>query len=146
MVKLDELDFNEKVGQLFLIGIEGTDITDKAREMIENYKIGGVILYSRNYKSYDDMLKMINKIKEINRNNKVPLFIAIDQEGGRVNRMPKEFKNIKSPKKIVSKKNIELVRESMDITSKMLLNSGVNMNISPVLDIQRFKDNHPIRR
>ena len=58
--------------------------------------------------------------------------------------MPKEFNNLKSPKQIVSKKDIQLVRDSIDITSKMLKETGINMNISPVLDIQRFKDNHPI--
>ncbi|MBR3152979.1 MAG: beta-N-acetylhexosaminidase [Clostridia bacterium] len=144
MVNIENLNYNEKIGQLFLIGIDGTEITDKVRKMIEDYKIGGVILYSRNYKTYKDMLRMINNLKEINRKNKIPLFIAIDQEGGRVNRMPDEFKNIKSPKKIVTKKNIDLVRDSIDVTSKMLMESGVNMNIAPVLDIQRFKDNHPI--
>ena len=72
------------------------------------------------------------------------MFIAIDQEGGRVNRMPKEFLNLKSPKTIVMKEDLQLVRNCIDITSEMLIKTGINMNIAPVLDIQRFNDNHPI--
>lgn len=146
MVKVEELSLIEKIGQLFLIGFEGNTITDETREMIEKYKIGGFILYRKNYKNYEEMLKVINELKKINEKNKIPLFIAIDQEGGRVNRMPKDFKNLKSPKKIVKLKDVELVKNSIDIISEMLLKSGINMNIAPVLDIQRFKDNHPIRR
>ena len=58
--------------------------------------------------------------------------------------MPGEFKNLKAPKIIINKKDIDLLRNCINITSKMLRETGINMNIAPVLDIQRFKDNHPI--
>ena len=89
------------------------------------------------------MLNIINKIKEINsKYNSVPLFIAIDQEGGRVNRLPKEFKNILSAKKLSIKE--EYIKKAGDLTSYALNNLGINMNFSPVLDIQRFSDSHAI--
>lgn len=144
MINIDELSMEEKFGQLFLIGLEEKHITNETRIMIEKYKIGGFILYKRNYTNYKEMLDIINELKRINQKNRVPLLIAIDQEGGRVNRMPKEFLNLKSPKDLVLNKNVKLIQDCIDVTSRMLLETGINMNIAPVLDIQRFKDNHPI--
>lgn len=144
MINVNKLTLEEKIGQLFLIGLDEKNITKKTREMIEKYKIGGFILYKRNYDNYNEMLEIINELKRINQKNRIPLFIAIDQEGGRVNRMPKEFLNLKSPKTIVMKNDLQLVRNSIDITSEILVKTGINMNIAPVLDIQRFSDNHPI--
>ena len=81
MVKVEELSLAEKFGQLFLIGLEEKKISNQTREMIEKYKIGGFILYKKNYNNYQEMLSIINELKEINKKNRIPLFIAIDQEG-----------------------------------------------------------------
>ena len=81
MVNIDELTLTEKIGQLFLIGIEEKYITAETRIMIEKYKIGGFILYKKNYNNYEEMLSIINELKEINQKNRIPLLIAIDQEG-----------------------------------------------------------------
>ena len=81
-----------------------------------------------------------------NKINKIPLFIAIDQEGGRVNRMPKEILNLPSANLIAKKMGIEGVVQSAKIIGKMLKNSGYNLNFAPVLDIKRFEDKHAIRR
>ncbi len=144
MINIQKLSVEEKIGQLFLIEIKGKEITDEITEMIYKYKIGGFILYRKNFENYSQMLNLINKLKTINKENRIPLFIAIDQEGGRVNRMPPEFKNLKSPAQLIRKGNIDTIKEASIITAEMLLNSGININIAPVLDIQRFPDNHPI--
>lgn len=142
---LEELTLQEKLGQMFLIGANNKYIDQELKEMIVDYKVGGVILYRKNYDSYQDMLTFINDLKELNReNNRIPLFIAIDQEGGRCNRMPKEFENLLSPTSITRKKDIELVKRASKITAKMLVQSGINLNFAPVLDIKRFEDSHPI--
>ncbi len=92
---LEKLSLEEKVGQMFMFGVNDRN-TDGIIELIKKYKIGGVILYKRNYSDYNDMLNLIKRLREANKDNKVPLLIAIDEEGGRVNRMPKEFNNLKS--------------------------------------------------
>ena len=93
-MKIEELSIKEKIGQMVMIGLDTNYITSRIKNMIQNYKIGGVILYRKNFSTYQDMLKLIKELKELNKDNKIPLFIAIDQEGGRVNRMPKEIKRI----------------------------------------------------
>ena len=91
------------------------------------------------------MIKLINRIKELNRMNKIPMFIAIDQEGGRVNRIPSEFKNLPAANKLAKKSDEEnYVKISGDITGQMLNKIGVNMDFAPVLDIKRFPDEHAI--
>ncbi|MBQ3409132.1 MAG: glycoside hydrolase family 3 protein [Clostridia bacterium] len=132
---LKELTLNEKIGQMIMIGIDGNEINDRIKKLILNYKVGGVILYRKNFKTYMDMLKIIHDLKELNASNKVPLFIAIDQEGGRVNRMPPEIHNIKNALKLSRARNLNVIREAADITGTILEESGYNMKLSPVLDV-----------
>lgn len=142
---MKNLTLREKIGQMLIIKIFGKEISEETKQMIEEYKIGGIILYRKNYDTYDEMIKIINEIKKLNKEcGNIPLFISIDQEGGRVNRMPQELKNIKSAGKLVEKNNIEIIKEAGRTTAKMLKESGFNMNYSPVLDIQRFENDHAI--
>ena len=137
------MTLREKVGQMIMMRIHGKEIGPEEIKMIKYYKIGGIILYRKNYDTYEEMVNIINEITRINKENgNVPLFISIDQEGGRVNRMPYEVKRIKSAGKLSS--NIDLVKKSGEIIAKMLRDSGINMNFAPVLDIQRFEDDHAI--
>ena len=139
-MKAKELSLKEKIGQMVMIGMDTNYITDRIKNMIINYKIGGVILYRKNFSTYSEMLKLIRELKELNKNNQIPLFIAIDQEGGRVNRMPKEIKNLPSANKIASCGGKELVTKSAEIIGEVLHESGYNLNFAPVLDINRFEN------
>ena len=141
---IEELTLDEKIGQLFIIELEEGPISSKTIEMIQKYKIGGFILYSKNYRTYEEMVQRINQLKEINKVNRIPLWIAIDQEGGRVNRMPQEVTPLKNAYDIAKTKDIELVKKSGEIIGKMLKETGINMDFAPVLDIKRFKDIHAI--
>lgn len=143
-MNIEKLSLEEKIGQIFLIQLEENEITDKTINMIKKYKIGGIILYKRNYQNYKQMVELINKLKEINRENTIPLFISIDQEGGRVNRMPSEILPIRNASKIAATGDINIVKESASIISKMLKETGISINYAPVLDIKRFEENHPI--
>lgn len=142
---VNELSLEEKIGQMIIIGLD-TNITEKLlKKIINKYKVGGVLLYKKNYKNYEEMINLVNKIKELNSKNKIPIFISIDQEGGRVNRIPNEFENLPGATKLVEKSVEEdLVKMSGEITGEMLNKLGIDMNFAPVLDIKRFKDTHAI--
>ena len=56
------------------------------------------------------MLTLINKLKDANKENKIPLFVAVDEEGGRVNRMPSEIKNLKSINKFSKLEDKKLIK------------------------------------
>ena len=145
-MEIKELSIQEKIGQMIMIGIDTDYITEEIKTMIQVYKIGGFILYRKNFKTYSQMVTMIEQLKNLNKTNKVPLFIAVDQEGGRVNRMPKEILNLPSAYLIAKKLEVNGVRKSAEIIGKLLKKSGYNLNFAPVLDLKRFPDKHAIRR
>ena len=131
----EELTLKEKIGQMIIVGMSGRSIDERIKNLILNYKIGGVILYRKNFQNYNEMINLISELKKLNSVNKIPLFIAVDQEGGRVNRMPPEINNIISAYRLSKTKNINVIKEAGEITGEMLEKSGYNMNFSPVLDI-----------
>ena len=141
---INDLTLVEKIGQKLMVGINTNYITEREKKLITKYKIGGFLLYRKNFVSYDNMLKLITELKTLNKENRIPLFIAIDQEGGRVNRMPKDFKNLPSANKLASKNDLSIITAATHITSQILKNSGFNLNFAPVLDIKRFKDTHAV--
>ena len=143
MEKEENISLRQQISQMLIIGIKGKKINKNIKELIKEYGIGGIIIYKKNYDTYEEMIKLINDIKELNKNNS-PMFIAIDQEGGRVNRLPKEIRNIPAAFQIAKSKDIKLLEESGDIIGEALSESGVNMNFAPVLDIKRFEDMHAI--
>lgn len=132
-MNINDLSFEEKVGQRFIFGVNNENI-DCLISLIKDFRIGGVILYKKNYRSYQEMVEVIKKLKAANKNNKIPLFIAIDQEGGKVNRWPQEIHNLKNIYD-VSKTNKELVYDYANIIGMVLKETGINMNLAPVIDI-----------
>lgn len=142
-MEIEKLSIEEKVGQLFMIGLEEKTNEDIANLIQEN-RIGGVVLYRQNYHTYEEMLAYINNIKKLNSKNSIPIFISIDQEGGRVNRMPQEILNLKSATKLANTKKVEIVRKSGRIIGEMLNKTGISMDYAPVLDIRKFKEKHAI--
>lgn len=132
-MNIDNLSLDEKIGQRFIIGINSENV-DAVIKLVNKALIGGVILYKKNYQSYDDMINVIKQIKLANKDNKIPLFIAIDEEGGLVNRLPSEIHNLKSIYD-VSKHDASLVYDYASVIAKALNGIGINMNLAPVLDI-----------
>ena len=132
-IKYDNLTIEERIGQRFIFGTNSENI-DCIIELIKKCYIGGVILYKKNYTDYNDMLSVIKKIKLANKNNQIPLFIAIDQEGGKVNRLPSEIHRLKNIYD-VSKKDVNLLKDHADVIGDILFESGINMDLAPVADI-----------
>lgn len=134
------LSLTEKIGQLFIIGIDGTTPSEDLIELIQTYKIGGVLIQRNNVESVTQLLTYINELKSINIANQLPLFIAIEQENGRYNILPEELIQLPSPKYIADKGNKSLLYEVGNITAKALKLFGFNLNFAPVLDLGGYND------
>ena len=132
-MNLEAFSLDEKMGQRFIIGTN-SDKVDIIIKLIKERHIGGVILYRRNYDTYSDMIKVVKRFKDANKNNKLPLFIAIDQEGGVVNRIPEEVHNLINISDL-SKNKPELVKKYADTIGELLIATGINMDFAPVVDI-----------
>ena len=86
---LAKMSLEEKVGQLFQIGFDGTEVTPEVKEMIEEYHVGGIIYFRRNIESLEQIAHLSNQLQELacNKEGGVPLLISTDQEGGTVTRL-----------------------------------------------------------
>ena len=62
-----DLSLEEKIGQMIIYGINDVNVTERLKFMIKQYKIGGVILYKKNYKTYDELINLVNELKEANK-------------------------------------------------------------------------------
>ena len=117
--------------------VDGVSLSDEDKFLISSKHIGGLILFSRNYDSFDQLNNLINEIHAIKEN----IIIAVDQEGGRVQRFKKEFTKIPSMQEVsvYAKKNgdRELIKDLAWLVSSELIAAGIDINFAPVLDINR---------
>lgn len=139
--KVKKMTLDEKIGQMLIVGFDGYDVNENTKKLIENHFIGGLILYDNNIKSPTQLLALINSLKTTNSKNKAPLFISVDEEGGRVTRMPKEFKKFPSNKLIGSVNNNDFSYGVGSIIGEELKSFGYNMDFAPVLDINSNRKN-----
>ncbi len=133
----------------FITGLKSASLTDKEKKFLKKFKPWGVIIFSRNIKSFDQLNKLINDIKKIFNDINYP--ILIDEEGGRVNRLKKLFDTSvftgsffgKTYKKDINKFYLYYRIYSKQI-SYILKSFGININTAPVLDVRRKKSNNII--
>lgn len=133
--QINKMSRAAKIGQLVMAGVDGYQIDDNARQLIDKYQVGGYILLKQNIKNAGQMLALINSLKKANSGNNIPLFLAIDEEGGRISRLPAEFKKIPTNKRIGMINNSQLSYQVGGILGEELKIFGLNMDFAPVLDI-----------
>jgi beta-N-acetylhexosaminidase len=142
-VRIKEMTLDEKIGQMFIIGFEGKTISDELTDMLKTRAPGGVILFSSNVKSPEQLLDLINSIKSTN-SGREPLFISVDEEGGRVSRMPESLTDIPSAASIGEYGDISISYEIGSLLAEEISSFGFNMDFAPVLDIFSNPDNKVI--
>lgn len=141
MEKLKSLTLDEKIGQLLIVGFEGIETNEEIEKMIKDYYVGGFILFERNISNGENTLELINSIKKLNRENNVPLFISIDEEGGNVSRLPKEFRKLPKAWEIGRINSEEYSYKIGELIGERLQALGFNLNFAPVLDINSNPNN-----
>lgn len=133
---IDSMTLEEKVGQLVIVGVDGYENDEHSKQLMDKYHAGGFILFKKNIQDSAQLLTLLNSLKETNAaSNKVPLFLSVDEEGGRVSRLPDEFKKFPSNKVIGQKNDSSLSYQIGNILGKELGSFGFNMDFAPVLDI-----------
>ncbi len=133
---MKEVSLKEKIGQMLMIGFHGTTLSDKLREMILDYGIGGIILFSRNIESPEQVKNLCRSIRKLSiKHHKIPPFISIDQEGGRVFRLKPPFRQYPSYGDLGRTGSENAVKSNALSMSDELMEIGINMNMAPVLDV-----------
>ena len=142
---LDLSELNLKIGQLFMAGIPGTCLDKGTKALIRDYNLGGVILFSRNIEDPVQVAELCRDIQNAALNyHGIPVFLSVDQEGGRVARLKEPFTVFPGNSAIGA--DIDPVGKAMEFgrtTASEMKLVGLNMDLAPVVDVYRDKlDDH----
>src|SRR4030095_9527244 len=138
MFKSDTLTLEQKIGQLMTIGFDGRTLDDDLRSMITEYHIGGIILFARNIESPRQVAALTNELQKIALESGNPgLFIAIDQEGGRVARLTEDtgFTEFPSAMAIGATADPENAYRMAAAMAAEMRAVGINVDFAPDLDV-----------
>lgn len=120
-----------------MLDIEGHELTTEERQLLKLPQVGGVILFTRNYQNPKQLTELVTEIRQC-RN---PLLIAVDQEGGRVQRFREGFTEL-PPLSVFGElyqhdpeKSLQLAESTAWLMASELLAIGVDLSFAPVLDI-----------
>ena len=130
--QLFSLPFEEQVGQFFFIGLPGTEVDAEARELIEEIKPGGIILFGRNIETAEQVRKLLDDSRAL---VPTPLLCGIDQEGGLVDRLREIFPPMPSARALRQHGDLAGVRTLGRVTGELLRMLGLNINFAPVMSI-----------
>jgi len=127
---------DEKIGQLIIAGVDDYTNNEHSKALIDTYHVGGFIFFTQNIKNSSEFLALINSLKTTNSaRNTIPLFFGIDEEGGRVTRMPSEFIKLPTNRAIGKVNNPDFSYEIGRTLGGELKAFGLNLDFAPVLDI-----------
>ena len=131
------LDNNQNLFGRLMISIDGTTLSSSDKDLIRNRHVGGIILFTRNFHSQPQIEELCSEIKNIKNN----IIIAVDQEGGRVQRFNGEYTKLPSMQVLgdycISNNDYSFAADVGWLMSLELIASGVDISFAPVLDVDR---------
>ncbi|KAJ5675857.1 hypothetical protein N7462_008754 [Penicillium macrosclerotiorum] len=141
-------DLDRQMGQLFMMGFDGTSVSPQIRTLIEDYHLGSVLLSAKNLKSAEEATRLVLELQTIARaaGHPVPLLIVLDQENGGVNSLYDEIyiRQFPSAMGIVATGSKTLAHEVAVATAQEIKAVGVNWILGPVLDVLTNVRNQPL--
>lgn len=133
---------DDKYYQVLMIGLQGYQLTTEEEHLLSNYSPGGVILFARNIASASQVGELCASVYELCRGQP---FIAVDQEGGLVDRL-RSLTTASISAEAISLAGPELIREYGRITGEILRLLGINLNFAPVVDLRLSDADNALRR
>ncbi len=130
--QLYSLPLEQQIGQFFFIGLPGPELDEVARELIDEIKPGGIILFGRNVEATDQVRKLLDGARAM-----LPIapLCGIDQEGGLVDRMRDIFTPMPSARAIRQHGDLSGARTLGRVTGEVLRMLGLDVNFAPVMSI-----------
>jgi beta-N-acetylhexosaminidase len=127
--KILSLPLEQKIGQLFFIGLAGTEVDEDARALLAEISPGGVCLFARNIREARQTRKLLDDVSDL---LPVKPFLSLDQEGGLVDRLRRVVEPMPAANLL---KNTPEVERLAKITAEIVRILGFNMNFAPVVDV-----------
>ena len=131
MKNTNHLTLDEKVGQLFVLGFRGYEVDRETQGLVERIRPAGFLLFQRNIESFDQIYNLTNQLRDISGPSTV---LAIDHEGGRVDRLKQIFAPIPSMPELAAAGMAQL-RLGARIIAAELEATGFNVDFAPVVDL-----------
>lgn len=142
MKSIEQMSLRQKIGQMIVTGFPTPELSPEMKAVIEQYGIGNCILFSHNISNKYQLGALVAELQQwFVAHTGVPGFITIDQEGGRVTRMPKDATNIPGAMAIAATGRTENAYAAGRITARELKALGINFNLAPVMDINNNPHN-----
>ena len=129
-----EQDLKDALGNIIIGGFAGTTCSDDFKALLENKQVGGAILFARNIESVDQVANLIQELKNI----RPDIWMAVDQEGGRVERLKDPFPELPPMRALNSE---EEARKAATLLAHGLSWLGFHQDYAPVLDVDTNPDN-----
>ena len=138
--RLARMTLDEKVGQIMIVGFAGPRLTPELRDLVRELHIGGVIVFliNGNIETPEQVSTLTRDLQDVAREDGAPgLFMAIDQEGGRVSRLREAtgFSEIPSAMALGASGDPENARRAAQLLAREMLAVGLNVDFAPVLDV-----------
>lgn len=137
---INKMTLDEKIGQMIFAGFSGKVYSNELKNLVKKDKIGGILFYSENMTDQKQTVNVINSIKKSNVNNPLPILFGVDQEGGRVTRLP-DLGKIPTNKEIGMRNDSNLSYQLGKILGEELKLFGFTIDFAPVLDINSNPNN-----
>lgn len=142
---LENMSLDEKIGQIFIARCPDKN----AAALAKKYNLGGYILFGRDFKGKTKN-SVIKNIQECQNASKIAMFIAVDEEGGTVNRVStnKNFRKypFASPQYLYKHGGMDRIKKDTKEKSNLLKSIGINLNFAPVADISTNKNDFIYKR
>ena len=130
---LARMTLEQRVGQVFMLGFDGLAVDAATRALVHGLHLGGVTLFGRNIASGRQAAELTAQLQSIA--DPVPLFVAVDQEGGLVVRVTRGATIFPGNMALGATGDPALARRVAAAQARELLAMGINMNLAPVLDV-----------
>ena len=128
---------NHDIGQQLIMGIEGKSLTHDESSFIIKNNIGGIILFGRNVESVEQVHELCTQIQSLRHQlpTRSPLFISVDQEGGRVARLKAPFTVWPPLAKVGDLDSTSVAFKFAQVMGEELKSVGINLDFAPCIDI-----------
>jgi beta-N-acetylhexosaminidase len=123
------LTLEQKIGQLFFIGLPAVELDDTAKDLLREINAGGVCLFQRNCREAKQIRQLLDDLR-----NFLPIqpILSLDQEGGLVDRLRRIIEPMPAASSL---KNVSEAVKLAEITAELVSILGFNMNFAPVVDV-----------
>ncbi len=128
----DHFTLEQKVGQLFVLGFQGYELDRETRSFIELIRPGGFLFFQRNIENLDQVYDLTVRLRDITG---IPGFLAIDHEGGRVDRLKQLFAPMPCMAELADA-GMASLRLGARIIAAELAATGFNVDFAPVVDLR----------